>query len=389
MLQAYILKKDNKIEFLGKELHELVLGNSSLGDYQNEICKSIGCERTQNVTDQDQVQGPAMVIADDVFVSRRALKSFKKVASKKVCSQLVLPTSRQTQLFSPLQDVPETPEGLHYEVFFIPQGVQGQISELVGPKQCTPTPIPYREILLPQRVPQYILGTAQPEMTVPLTSTVVMRVRHWLHVLRLAHLWPQISLIEKAQATWWHTLWHLMWGFSFNAQKKIANYYDRFCYIQQRSFIHPTATVEASVVGKNVRIGAYANIVGSVLGDNVVIEDRANINYSVLGNGTFVSKNSTVVACVAFGPTDVCVNGIQYSLIDRECGLTSWAKPLDASPHGPVRVMDQERLREVGELPCGVAFGARSYVGADVIIAPGRVISPGQVLTLSKEALIS
>jgi carbonic anhydrase/acetyltransferase-like protein (isoleucine patch superfamily) len=389
MLQAYILKKDSIIDILDKELHQLTFGNVSLHEYQNEVFKNVGCQRVHTVTGQDIVRGPAMIVADDVFISRRALKSFKKVVKTNQSCRLVLPSSRQTQLLSPLQDVPETQEGLNYEVFFIPEGVEGQISELTRPEVCEPTPIPYREILLPQRVPQFILGTPQANITVPLTSTVVMHVRHWLHVLRLAHLWPQISLIEKAQSTWWRTLWHLAWGFSFNAQQKIANYYDRFCFIQRGGFIHPTATIEASVVGKNVRIGAYANVVGSVLGDHVVIEDRANVNYSVLGRDTFVSKNSTVVACVAFGPTDVCVNGIQYSVIDQECGLTSWAKPLDASPHGPVRVMDRDTLREVGELPCGVAFGKKCYVGADVVIAPGRVVSPGQTLTLNKEDLIS
>jgi hypothetical protein len=51
--------------------------------------------------------------------------------------------------------------------------------------------------------------------------------------------------------------------------------------------------------------------------------------------------------------------------------------------------MDRDTLREVGELPCGVAFGRKCYVGADVVIAPGRVVSPGQTLTLNKEDLIS
>lgn len=389
MLQAFILKKNNKIELLDKELYELCLGQDDLRQYRREIFKDIGCHAIQEVSADEKVTGPAFIMADDVFISRRAMKSFNKVVDKSLSCQLVLPSSRQTQLFMPLQDVPQSPAGLHYDVFFIPKGVEGKLSLLIGPEQCTPIPIPYKEVLLPQRIPQYIMGAAQSEITVPLTSTVVMRVRHWLHVLRLAHLWPQIRLIERAQTTWWRTLWHLLIGFSFNEQQRIANYYDRFCFIHRTSLIHPTATVEASVVGKNVRIGAYANIVGAVLGDNTVIEDRANINYSVLGNDTFVSKNSTVVACISFGPTDVCVNGIQYSLIDRECGLTSWAKPLDASPHGPVRVMDEGTLREVGELPCGVAFGRGSYAGADVVIAPGRVVSPGQILTLSKKELIS
>ena len=299
-----------------------------------------------------------------------------------------MPTSRLTTLFAPLQDVPVTQEGLVYDVFYVPPGMTGTLHELTQIQDCEKTVIPYREILLSQRIPQFILGATQPYMEVPLTSTVVMRVRHWLHVVRLAHLWPQICLIEKAQHSWWHTLWHLLMGFSLNPRRRLANYYDRFCYIDNGGFIHPTATVEASVVGKNVHIGAYANVVGSVLGDGTVIEERANVNYSVFGPNTFVSKNSTIVASVAFGPTDVCTNGIQYALIDEGCALTSWAQPLDASPYGPVRVKDGDALREVGELPCGVAFGKKTYVGASVMIAPGRAIPAGQTLTRDREDLI-
>jgi NDP-sugar pyrophosphorylase family protein len=135
--------------------------------------------------------------------------------------------------------------------------------------------------------------------------------------------------------------------------------------------------VEASVLGDDVRIGAYAYVVGSVVGDGCVIEQRAHVEQSCLGPRTFVSKNSSVSACVAFGDTDVCVNGIQTCAVAERCGLTSWARPLDLVPGGEVRVRDGERHRSVGELPCGVAFGEGVFVGAGVDIAPGRAIPPG------------
>ena len=391
MCSAYILKKDLLIGVLDRCLDDLYLGKTNLGTYRRDCLRNIGHHNVQDVDLNTKITGPALVVSDNVFISKRALKAFYGAAKKKTSTKtmvLVMPPSRQTELFSPLQDIPETKEGFIYDIFFIPAGVSGVLKDLTNIDTCETVVIPYREILLSQRIPHFILGASSPRMEVPLTSTVVLKVRHWLHVLRLAHLWPQIRLIENAQRNWWRTAWRLIWGFSLNPQKRRATYYDRFCDFEKGCHIHPTATVEASVVGKNVTIGAYANIVGTVLGDNVVIEDRANINYSVLGNDTFVSKNSTIVASVAFGPTDVCVNGIQYSLVDEACALTSWAKPLDASPHGPIRVLDNDNLREVGELPCGVAFAKNSYVGADVMIAPGRAIAGGQTLTRAKEDLI-
>ncbi|MFZ9888667.1 MAG: hypothetical protein ACO3JL_14300, partial [Myxococcota bacterium] len=104
---------------------------------------------------------------------------------------------------------------------------------------------------------------------------------------------------------------------------------------------------------------------------------------------TFVSKNSTVSACVAFGDTDVCVNGIQACVIAERCGLTSWARPLDTVPGGEVKVQDEGRLRSVGALPCGVAFGPHVFVGAGVDIAPGRALPGGLRLVSDPSRVLS
>ncbi len=392
MKKAFVIKTSSEIRPLGRPVGDLILGQTRLSEYRASALRAAGFNGPQTAEINEEISGPALVIADDTFASARALKAFAQMINAKKPQRplaLVLPHSRQTELFRPLQDVAESSEGLEYAIRFIPEGHTGTAEALLTQTPCDTVTLPYREILLAQKIPRFILGTPSDEMEVPLTSTVVMRIRHWVHVLRLSHLWPQIQLIEQSQRQWWKTLWNLIWGFSFSRHRRIANYYDRFCFIHASAHIHPTATVEASIIGKNVRIGAYANVVGSVIADDVTIEDRANINHCVLGTKTFVSKNSTVVASVAFGPTDVCVNGIQYALIDEGCALTSWARPLDALPNAPVRVKDGDDLREVGLLPCGVAFGKKCYVGANVMIAPGRVIAPETTLLAEKDGIVT
>ena len=392
MRKAFIVKNAIEINPLGRRPGDLILGNTRLSDYRRSALRAAGCSDVQVVELNEKISGPALLIAEDTFVSTRALKVFCRIVKTQKPQgplAMVLPRSRQTELFHPLQDVAESSEGFEYAIRFIPKGHTGTAQDLLLQTPCDTATLPYREILMTQKIPRFILGTPTDEMEVPLTSTVVMRIRHWVHVLRLAHLWPQIQLIEHSQRRWWKTVWNLVLGFSFSRRQRIANYYDRFCFIHRSVHIHPTATIEASIIGKNVRIGAYANVVGSVIGDNVTIEDRANINHCVLGAETFVSKNSTVVASVAFGPTDVCVNGIQYAMIDEGCALTSWARPLDALPNAPVRVKDGDALREVGLLPCGVAFGKNCYVGANVMIAPGRVIPAETTLLAEKDGIVT
>ena len=280
MKRAVLVKTSNNISPLERTWADLRLGNTSMADYRQETLRENGWSELQTAEKNEEIKGPARVLSDEIFVSKRALKSFRRLIDRSGSSEagLVLPHSRQTELFSPLQDVDECAEGLLYPVRFLPAGQTVGAGELLASTDCEKVVLPYREILVPQKIPQFILGTTSRELTVPLTSTVVMRVRHWLNVLRLAHVWPQIQLIEHAQRHWLKTAWNLAAGFSFNKRRRTANYYDRFCYVDRSALIHPTATVEASIIGKNVTVGAYANVVGSVLGDGVTVADRATLN---------------------------------------------------------------------------------------------------------------
>ena len=126
-----------------------------------------------------------------------------------------------------------------------------------------------------------------------------------------------------------------------------------------------------------MRVGAHAYIVNSVIGRDSVVEERAHVAQSTLGPRTFVSRNSTIAACSVFGDTDACINGVQACVIAQRCGLTSFAHPLDISPTGNVLVEDEGRLRDAGDLPCGIAFGPECFVGAGVYIAAGRSVPAG------------
>ena len=52
---------------------------------------------------------------------------------------------------------------------------------------------------------------------------------------------------------------------------------------------------------------------------------------------------------------------------------TSFARPLDLSLHGQVKVADAGVLVNAGELPCGVFFSRGCFVGGGVTIAADAV----------------
>lgn len=329
--------------------------------------------------DDVTVEGPAMVLKDDVWVTRRALRGWlRATAGRTTPARLCLPRSRLLELTLPLQDVPVDGEGrAAFDVAVVPAGARATARELfaLGPDAWVAPR--YRERPIEVPVPRHILGATSPTLAWPLTSTVALRVRHWLHVLRAGHFAPQVALLDRAAAAPIRTALRCLPALRLSSAAVLRALPRRLVFAGKRVVVHPTATVEACVLGDDVTVGAYAYLRNTVVGDGCVIEQRAHLNGCALGPRTFVSLNSSLSACVTFGDTDACTNGMQACVVGPRCALTSFARPLDLAPGGPVKVDDGGALREAGELPCGAAFGPDVFVGADVAIAAGRAVPRG------------
>jgi hypothetical protein len=363
------------------------LGMETFGSYRARILDQLDATVSDAGLDED-IEGPALVWSDDVFVTRRCLRTFLRAATSTAGdgpARLCLPKSRLLELFLPLQDVEVDDDGrAAFEVAWLPAGKRTTPRELFALGRDKWLAPPYREVLIELPSPRYILKSDAPTISMPLTSTIAMRVRHWVHVLRAGHLMPQVTLLERASAQPVRSLLRagtvpLRLVALGSASKSATSYALRaaFSYRGRNCFVHPTATVEGSVLGDGVTVGAYSYVTNSVVGDGSVIEQRAHVNGSSLGPRTFVSLNSSISACVTFGDTDACINGVQACVIAQRCALTSFARPLDLAVEGQVRVEDDGKLREAGPLPCGVAFGPGVFAGADVVIAAGRAIPAG------------
>lgn len=373
------------------------LGAGTFASYRIAMLGELAARVSDADIDED-ITGPALVWSDDVFLTRRCLRTFlRAVADTADSARLCLPKSRLLELYLPLQDVDIDDAGrAAYHVAWLPAGKQSTARELFSLSSDGWRAPPYRELLLALPAPRYILKRDTPVIAMPLTSTVALRVRHWLHVLRAGHLIPQVTLLERMAAQPVRSLLRaltvplrMLRSGSLSRASLMVALRAAYAYQGRATFVHPTATVEASVLGDGVVVGAYAYVTHSVVGDGCVIEQRAHVSGSALGPRTFVSLNSSLSACVTFGDTDACSNGVQACVIAARCALTSFARPLDLALDGQVRVLDEGQLREVGELPCGVAFGPGVFAGADVVIAAGRAIPADVRLYVDSRGVLS
>ncbi len=385
-MKVVIVRRGRTIAPFGCDVDACGLGAGTFASYRERVLRDEKVSVEEASVD-DGVTGPAIVWSDDVFVSKRALEGFASAAAGEL-SRLCLEPSRLLELFSPLQDV-DTHEGkAGYDVGFVPAGQSLRIKDVFALGAERWRAPPYRQLDLEVPVPRHILGRESSTMVFPVTSTVVMRVRHWLHVLRAGHLMPQVALLERASSQPVRSALRGLSALRPTRAGRMRALRRAFSYRGRGTYVHPTATVEASVLGDDVTVGAHSYVTNSVLGDGCVIEQRAHVSGCSLGPRTFVSLNSSLSACVTFGDTDACINGVQACVIAQGCALTSFARPLDLAVGGAVRVEDDGGLREVGELPCGVAFGPKVFVGADVVIAAGRAVPAGVRLYVNADRVL-
>ncbi|MCP4501531.1 MAG: hypothetical protein GY822_16355 [Deltaproteobacteria bacterium] len=363
-------------------------GNESLKEHVQRGVRRLGWS-IHDAALHEEVEGPALVAKDDVYLSPRALRSLKKTIRAALGEQklrLRLPASRMMDLTLPLQKVHQTKEGTFFDVAFVPAGQKATPEELFSSHE-TALDLPNKELLVDVKQPRFILQQESNVLQFPFSTTLVMQVRHWVHALRLSHLLPQILLLEKALSQPFRSALKALAAIRPSKDTSIAQLKRRFVFRGKNVVIHPSAVVEASVIGNNVRIGPHASVIDSVIGDDVIIEDRVHVFQSVLGKSSFLSRNSSMSACLIMGNTDACANGIQACVVDEEVGLTSFARPLDLSLVGQVKVKDDDQLVDSGELPCGVFFSRGSFIGGGVTIGAGRVVPPNLSLIAGPETV--
>jgi hypothetical protein len=377
-VKVLVVRRRRVLAPFAREADACALGTGTFASARAQALLACGLPAATDAALDDVVEGPALVWSDDVWVTRRALAGFLKVARAQASPvRLALPKSRMLELFLPLQDVDTKDGAAAFEVAFVPAGHKVSVRELFSLGADRWAQPAYKEILLDVPQPRHILRTHGESMKWPLTSTIAMRVRHWVHVLRAGHLAPQVALLDRASAAPIRSALRALAAARLTQAARMRALRRAFVFKGRNVTIHPTATVEASVLEDGVSVGAYAYVLNSVIGAGSVIEQRAHVSGSALGPKTFVSLNSSLSACVSFGDTDACINGVQACVFAERGGFTSFALPLDLAVTGEVCVEDDGALREVGALPCGVAFGADVFVGANVVIAAGRAVPAG------------
>lgn len=152
--------------------------------------------------------------------------------------------------------------------------------------------------------------------------------------------------------------------------------------------VHPSAVVEASMLGDGVRIGPGAVVRGAILGAGVEVEELALVAGSVVGPDSRVQRQAMLKFSVA--GSRVSTGGVvQLSVLADGSSTRSGSWILDRRLDGaPVQVAAAGGLADAGPA-LGVALGPGAAVGSGVWIAPGRAIPAGVVVTRARQDVLA
>jgi NDP-sugar pyrophosphorylase family protein len=179
-------------------------------------------------------------------------------------------------------------------------------------------------------------------------------------------------------------LWRLLTSWPFSP----AAVMHRFVRVGKNVRIHPTAWVEASILGDNVEIGAGASVRNSIVGNGVVVGDHATVLASTLGDNVSVTPRTFVVSSVAYPDAVLSNYKLQVSVIGRGASLSTWAGFIDAKLQGTIDVPHDGRMQSTGRNFLGSALGHGAHVGAKVLILPGREVPNGTLITMRDDEII-
>jgi acetyltransferase-like isoleucine patch superfamily enzyme len=420
-MRALIIVTGRRITPFLEAPGEALYGDGTVGAHLRRLLEKRGLEVVVVDGAVPAGSGPAVVVADHLFVSEKCLGDFLGAAfdvatATQRPARLALAKTPSVEFALPLSSATTEPfdvdgpgarqttketwatkreaaavERVAYDCFFVGDveaGVTGVALLQRLREQSVRVVVKKGELNLPVRLPTLGDGNQQ-VMLIPVTSTLCLHVEHWTHVLWLNQAAFGARWLEVLRD---HTAWCVVRGLAVLPRllltRNPAVVLGGFTRLGKNARIHPTASIEASIIGDNVVVGARASVRSSVLGDNVVVGDHASVISSTLGNDVVVTPRTFVVWSAAYPSAVISNYKLQVSLIGKGASLSTWAGFIDAKLQGTVDVMHDGRLQSTGRSFLGSCLGHGAHVGAKVLLLPGREVPNGTFIAMRDDELV-
>ena len=230
-----------------------------------------------------------------------------------------------------------------------------------------------------ERVHRFSLAPGQFDteaIELPLSDLIALPVRHWLQLLwanllrlpptllrQVGSRNPLILLAQTVGAAWRAGSLHPL---------AVAG---SMRFVGAGAAVHPSAVVEASWLGPNVKVGAGAVVRGCVLHAGAQVEALALVEGCVLAAGARVQRMAMIKYSL-IGEAAMAAGYMQLGVLDQGSAFKLTSALMDQAFGGAVEISVDGRRRPAPLGLAGVCLGERTVVGAGVLVAPGRTVPP-------------
>lgn len=380
IVRAFRVRSGRVIAPFGDGPRDLVVGTRRIEAWQAAAVRAVGMTLV-DVDEVSAIDGPGLVFWDDVFFTEMALRQFvADTLGRTTLASAALPDSPASRALAPLQDARELPGGGRaFDLFVVPDPSRAPLAEGREALRAAAEPVvqALRERAIPVRLPR-----EDRAHDAPLTARLLCHVRHWVHLLRLSQLSIGVALIDALKQ---HPA--RLFGLRWAARRGPWAVARKLVFVHPTAEVHPTADLEAAVIGPGAVVRAHAHVHASVLGSGVDIGDHAVVVGCSLADKVQVLRASYFAHVAAMEQATLANYKAQLSLFGRGSFLTTSALLLDAKLTGDVSVEHEGRVVNLGTPYLGVCLGHRAQLGAQVAVAPGRAV-PNDAIVVGHEVAL-
>jgi len=403
-LRSYILTSGRRISPFGDAPGDSRILNRSLRERQVEALTLAGVGSPEDAAALDEVTHyPCVVVADHTWFTRTLLEDFLGQARRtETSSRCAIAASVFVEATASLQELDRLPDesgGAAYDLWYLTTPVQS-LDDL---RALPPLAVdPHEKVEEPRLPPQFV--NEHTPTRVSITSRGAIHVTHWALVLR-ANL---AAFVATLKDLWERRPVYIV--LRFIADRLLGRFRRiRLSRTGKGCEIHPSAVVEGSWLGDNVKIGAGAIIQGSVIGNDTIVEEAAVVELSTIGHRSWIGRNTVVFMSVMYDGVFSGHRLTQACLFGHDVCTTGGGYLIDLNFTGPVKVLKDGAVVDSGTNFLGVCLGHRVTMGtgmwihggrevpndtflirdpADVLVKIPTEVEPGQPMTLKDGKLV-
>ncbi len=357
-MKIYRIISGTKLYSFGDDIGAVPILASTLGETQNQIVRHHGFLITDVSKEEDISDRTYLVFREDLFFTDTFFSEIlKKVKEATSSLQFSLAQNDFNQRYI-LPFSKEEKGDYRFDFKYIHDR-----------KEVKPCYLPQKlyefDVILPEQI---VKGRRFPMPQCACFAAPIISPFHLLQVNIALNLNRSIKIQQGTLKGYFKHLKGRLGVFFFTRGLKRLNKIGKNC------FIHPSAIIEGSVIGNNVRIGANSIVRMSYIGDDCSISDNVVVTNSVLANKTYISNSNYIELCMTYEEAFLIHGPYQFSIFGKNSACFAVINCDFRLDQQNIKIPTSIGVIDSQQPLLGIAYGHRSKTGGGSIIAAGRIV---------------